>query len=348
MSECSELRAGDWVEVRNREEILLTLDERGEVGALPFMPEMFQYCGKRFRVFKRAHKTCDPPSGLQARRMANSVHLEAVRCDGEAHGGCQAGCLIFWKEVWLKKVGEDGPVPPRFDLAESGTIPIGVTRCTEEDVRRGVLSNGGLVEPAEPVYVCQSTRLHAATTPLVWWDIRQYAEDLRSGNVKPLQMGAALVFFVYHKLAESGLGFSSAMRWTYDKLSWAWGGAPYPLRNGRIPRGMRTPSDKLDLQAGELVRVRSYAEILETLDEAWNNRGMYFDVEQVPFCNGTYPVLRRVEKIIDERTGKMMRLRSDAIILKGVFCQARYSKCRRLCPRSIYSYWREVWLERVG
>jgi hypothetical protein len=28
-------------------------------------------------------------------------------------------------------------------------------------------------------------------------------------------------------------------------------------------------------------------------------------------------------------------------------CEARYSVCRRFCPRAIYPYWREIWLERV-
>jgi hypothetical protein len=40
--------------------------------------------------------------------MENAVHLTGVRCDGQAHGGCQAGCLIYWKEAWLKRVDEDG------------------------------------------------------------------------------------------------------------------------------------------------------------------------------------------------------------------------------------------------
>ena len=67
------LRAGDWVEVRSKEEILQTLDPGGQLEGLPFMPEMLQYCGKRSRVFKRAHKTCDPPNGMQARRMESAV-----------------------------------------------------------------------------------------------------------------------------------------------------------------------------------------------------------------------------------------------------------------------------------
>jgi hypothetical protein len=206
---------------------------------------------------------------------------------------------------------------------------------------------GELVQDGEPTYVCQSTRLYAATTPLRWWEPWQYFEDLSSGNVRLSQIAAALLFSVYHTLTQSGLGLGSALRWVYDKFQRIRGGAPYPWRHGKVPKGRRTPSKKLDLKVGELVRVRSYAEILETLDQNWRNRGMYFDAEHVPFCGGTYRVLRRVEKLIDEKTGKMLPLKSDAIILQDVACQARYAKCRRFCSRSIFPYWREIWLERA-
>ena len=45
------------MEVRSKEEILRTLDKSGRLEGLPFMPQMFQYCGQRFQVYKRAHKT---------------------------------------------------------------------------------------------------------------------------------------------------------------------------------------------------------------------------------------------------------------------------------------------------
>src|ERR1700722_2368440 len=94
------LKAGDWVEVLSREEVLATLDEHGRFENLAFMPEMLQFCGQRFRVFKRADKTCDPArEPWSIRRVRNCVHLEGLRCDGDGHGGCQAGCLIFWNEV---------------------------------------------------------------------------------------------------------------------------------------------------------------------------------------------------------------------------------------------------------
>ena len=47
------LRAGEWVEVRSRGEILRTLDGNACLESMPFMPEMLRFCGQRFRVFKR-------------------------------------------------------------------------------------------------------------------------------------------------------------------------------------------------------------------------------------------------------------------------------------------------------
>jgi hypothetical protein len=335
MAGSAKLRAGDWVEVRSKEDILRTLDEHGQLESMPFMPEMFRYCGQRLQVVKRAHKTCDPPSGLQARRMANAVHLAGIRCDGEAHGGCQAGCLIFWKEAWLKKVGE----------VES-TRSVAPSRCTEEGVWTGVHPAGFDAHASEPIYVCQSTNVYGATTPWRWWDPRQYVEDLRSGNVRVSEMITTAVFVAYHTLVHSGIGIGSALRWAYDAFQRLRGGSLYPWRPGRVPRGVRTPAGKLDLRPGELIKVKRYDEILATLDQDWRNRGMYFDGELVPFCGNTYDVLQRVEKIVDEKTGKMTRLKTDAIILKDVACEARYAKCRHFCSRAIYPYWREIWLER--
>jgi len=346
MSESLQLRAGEWVEVLSREEILATLDEQGRLDMLPFMPEMFQYCGMRFEVFKRAHKTCDPPSGMQARRMKDAVHLAELRCGGENHGGCQAGCLIFWKERWLKRVEANAPISLRKPAAPQ---PANVARrgCTEAQVFAAVYRSGANPQQDEPLYACQSTDLYTATTALPWWHLQQYVEDVRSGNVHLAELVKAFTFYLVHEVTQAGIGVGSAMRFVYDSLQKLRGGAPYPWRPGEVAKGTRTPTEKLDLQAGELVRVRSYRDILKTLDQDWKNRGMYFDGELVPFCDGTYNVLRRVEKIIDEKTGKMLHFKNDAIILKDVACEARYAKCRRFCSRAIYPYWREIWLERA-
>src|SRR5215831_1163019 len=167
------LYAGDWVEVRSKEEILTTLDSNGQLDGMPFMPEMFAFCGRRFQVYRRAHKTCDTVFPIRGRRVDEAVHLE-TRCDGTAHGGCQAGCLMFWKTAWLKPVGKKSPGEDvqgscvRLRVGGSGIA------CTEADVWTHTqisAPNSGV-----PVYVCQATRLPFATRDLSRWDIRQYIE----------------------------------------------------------------------------------------------------------------------------------------------------------------------------
>src|SRR5260370_14772708 len=118
------LKAGEWVEVRSREEILATLDERGCLNGAPFMPEMLSCCNQKFRVFKRADKTCDPAhEPWSIRRVKDSVHLENVRCDGQQHGGCQAGCLIFWKEASLTRSANDLVSADNLCQSRAATTP---------------------------------------------------------------------------------------------------------------------------------------------------------------------------------------------------------------------------------
>src|SRR4051794_24040499 len=105
------LRVGDLVEVRTAAEILTTLDERGELDNLPFMPEMLPFCGQRLTVHKVAHKLCDTISRTGMRRMDNAVYLSGARCDGAAHGGCQTACQFLWREQWLRRVEPGDPAP---------------------------------------------------------------------------------------------------------------------------------------------------------------------------------------------------------------------------------------------
>src|SRR5215212_4459704 len=108
----SRYRADDLVEICSKEEILATLDEQGCVDGLPFMPEMFQFCGKRFPVRAVAHKTCDTAhKTLKNRRLRATVHVGNLRCDGSAHGGCEAACTLFWKDVWLKPIASKAQNP---------------------------------------------------------------------------------------------------------------------------------------------------------------------------------------------------------------------------------------------
>lgn len=337
------LRVGDTVEVRTEQEILATLDERGAIDGMPFMPEMLEHCGKRFRVGKRADKTCDTITitGTGSRRVHDTVHLEGSRCTGHAHGGCQAQCLLFWKEAWLKRVDEPS-VSSRDPLAvRQAARPSPAARCDRrrlfELTERQDDVNGG-----EICYRCQATDLLLASEPLAWWDIRQYVRDIRSGNVGMMDLVKALLFRVFCKTIK--IGAYRAQLWVYNRLqSWR-GGTPYPFRWGKLDK---TPRSTLDLEPGDLVQVRSYKEILETLSKSNRNLGLRFDAEMVRYCSSVRRVLARVERIIDDRSGKMKTLSRDCIILDGVVCCAEYSHERLFCPRSIYPFWREIWLKRV-
>jgi hypothetical protein len=156
-----------------------------------------------------------------------------------------------------------------------------------------------------------------------------------------------LTYSAWRTIAEAGVGIGAPMRWIYDRTLRSVGGTPYPLRPYGVPKGTATPKALLDLKEGELVRVKGHGEILKTLDSNYRNRGLYFDPEMVPFTERQYRVARRVQNIIDEKTGRMIRFRTDAIELENVVCEARYAVCRRFCPRAIVPYWREIWLDRV-
>ncbi len=100
----SPLRRGDVVVLRSPLEILETLDDSGALDGVPFMPEMLAYFGRRFTVSARVERACDTIEKSGARRMPDTVMLDDLRCDGSGHEGCQAGCRLYWREAWVRRV----------------------------------------------------------------------------------------------------------------------------------------------------------------------------------------------------------------------------------------------------
>jgi len=97
------LQPGELVEVKGREEIQATLDLNGKNRGLLFTPEMIKYCGRRYRVLQRLDKMYVEEKGIM-RRIANTVLLDGVTCDGTAHCGCLRTCYCMFREIWLKRV----------------------------------------------------------------------------------------------------------------------------------------------------------------------------------------------------------------------------------------------------
>ncbi len=299
------LLPNSFVRVRPIQEIIATLDQEGMLDALPFMPEMVKHCGKRYMISKRIERTCEE-SEKGMRRIQNVVFLGDLRCDGSAHGNCQKGCMLFWKEAWLQP--EDQP----SGLDNENTPQY------EQAVRLPSITPSGQ-------YVCQSTELITATTPLASLDFTSYIRDIRSKT------------FSVHELIRN-LAYAAFLRVRYYLTR-----TPFRYLEGRQTQ---TPERSLNLEPGEWVRVRTKKEIRETLDKHGMNRGLVFTVDMLPYCGGTYRVLRRLDNMILEPSHSLIHVK-DTVILENSICRG----CHILkggCPRENYNFWREAWLERIS
>ena len=317
------LRIGDVVELRQPAEILATLDASGALDGMPFMREMLPYMGRRHRVSARVEKFCDTINRVQSRRIGSTVYLEDLRCDGSAHGGCQAACRLYWKDEWLVRVDDHGDASP---VSRDDPAFVQLERLA----RAGSTRMPGQDDGAAATYRCQATDALMASEPLRNSDVSQYVRELRSGNVSPLRLLRVALRAIAFRLAGRFAGPISLT----SRLA-------IQLRPGRLvtePNG---------LAVGDWVRVRSDEEIARTLNRSGKNRGLWFDREMRPYCGGTYQVKARIERFIDERTGRMIQIKTDCFQLDGVVCTGDYSYGRWLCPRAIPPYWREAWLTRA-
>ena len=300
--------AGDWVQVKEWEEIVKTLDADGTTDGLPFMPEMLAFCGGRYQVRRYAEQSCmEAPGGYYITRTFNEkdiVLLDGLQCTGLNHDGCQRACSIFWKSCWIRK-GTDAPV-----------LNPGVRN-------KLMLVNHTFKVKASPTkYFCQGTQLFAISHDHRPADtISQIKTDLRTRAVGFFSMIWLIVVPYLRKLRNK-----------------YWG---RPRLRGTLTR---TPVQELGLKPGDLVEVKSRREIEATLDKEGRNRGLVCDIELMPYCGKRFKVLSRLDRMISEATGEM-RTVTATVMLDGVPCPCAFSVGG--CPRSDFSYFREIWLKKI-
>ncbi len=359
------LRRGQLVGVRSLGEILATLDADGKLEGMPFMPEMVPFCGKTFRVFRRAERTCVETFGM--RSMNSAVFLDGLRCDGSAHGGCQRGCLFFWKEAWLQPARESAVSSGqsavtrgerREERGEGEALPTSALRPSPLSNQQSTIDNqrssanpqslprqqavgSPQSQPSRRTadcrlptadsllptmkgdrFCCQSTELGGGSSDLPPGKLRHFLHDIRIGEMSP----GRFAYLACRALLNRG---SRLLR-----------GRPFYRIRGEQ---RKTSSAGLNLQAGELVEIKSLAEIEATLDALGRNRGLSFESEMALHCGRRYRVATPLHTIISEETGKLVRL-SDTVILEGLVCRGI---CTLNCPRANYFFWRDAWLRRV-
>jgi hypothetical protein len=194
--------------------------------------------------------------------------------------------------------------------------------------------------------VCQTTALYEATTLLPWWDVRQYVRDVTSGNHRPWHLLKLMIFAGYRNLVGLGVGYGVLVR-AFNRFQALRGGKPFPQGSGTIPDGKATPLEVLDLKPGEWVEIKPIEQILQTITTSGFNRGMRYDMEMSKYSGERHRVQMRVNRLINEQTGKMMQMKSACIQLEDVYCRAECTPRRIGCPRASNTYWREIWLRRV-
>ena len=218
---------------------------------MPFMPEMVRYCGQRFEVDWRVERVCDTYNRAQwSVRMANTVYLDGLRCDGSAHGGCEAACRIFWHEAWLRRVDPGSTVQHEPDD--------GAVQQLRDRVAANVTCSTG---ESGVRYRCQATELPAVSVRISAKEPRRYLREYTSGNVT-LPMFARV-------MARAEVDAAVA-----------------PSRTPAAGPSAKTPETAPSGSSRESGSESSPGRrSLKTFTDRGKNRGLWFDREMLAFCN---------------------------------------------------------------
>jgi hypothetical protein len=257
---------GQLVEVRSYHEIAQTLDAEGKLEGLPFMPEMARFCGVRIHVARRADKTCVAGGGI--RKMNSTVFLQDLRCDGGYHDGCQRGCLLFWKEAWLKPVEAN---------AQLSVVHLNHSAAADKWIAQ-------LQTRRNERYTCQSTELYQATDKISRWSILPFMREMRNGE---------LSFRGFIEIAYR------TVRTRFFKL---------PEFGTLVGTQKKTHQGDLNLRAGEVVDIKGPKEIQAALNSKGKNCGLALTPSMAIYLGGRHEVAFPVKKIINEASGEMVNL----------------------------------------
>ena len=97
---------GEIVRIRSKREIRSMLDNHEKYKGCLFIDEMYEHCGKTYKVLKAVSYFFDEARQKMC-KCKDTVILEGVVCSGRQRLysiGCDRNCFFFWHKDWLKKV----------------------------------------------------------------------------------------------------------------------------------------------------------------------------------------------------------------------------------------------------
>lgn len=335
---------GTVVRIRSEQEIERALTSEGTVEGVPFTYEHRLFCDSTHEVLSEVRSIL--VEGYGQRRIKDVYLLKGATCSGVAHRGCQRNCLLFFRREWLEKPGTSETGQSSVESLR-GSIPAG-SRYTA-----GIESGNAL-----PSCQGQGDLLVRATIPWAF-DIWQ-----RIGQIFRAEIGIgefmSVMLFLWNKLWDIEQPVWKLSTEKFGKAVWVviwfllrqnigWRFKKFKIRNLGSEQSKSSKeqladiTEKMQLQPGERVRVRSREEIIATLGPNGKNRGLSFVGSMLKYCKREYTVMTRVERVIDERTSKLKTL-TGSVMLEGVICDGvSYRGCQRKC----LWIWRDDWLERL-
>ena len=200
----------------------------------------------------------------------SAVHLE-TRCDGSAHGGCQASCLLFWKDAWLKPVSVVlcGSALVHLDNSSAST------RCSSSAVALSGIRRLGLHDYGKAPWTKNLCTFARPPACLMRPPISNGGMFVSTSKTTVQAMWVSGEFFAVRSISfttaisNAGIGLGRPMRWFYDTFYPLWGGSSFSPQTRNDSRTTNLLLRlRLDLQPGELVRIKSHKEILKTLNTA--------------------------------------------------------------------------------
>jgi hypothetical protein len=99
------IAAGELVKVKSRHEMDNLLDESGKYKGCTFQPEMYDYCGRPYRVLRQVDYFYDEVKQKLC-KCKDLFILEGVYCTGRKRfykDRCNLNCYPFWHKDWLER-----------------------------------------------------------------------------------------------------------------------------------------------------------------------------------------------------------------------------------------------------
>ena len=97
---------GDIVKVHTSEKISQTLNSLNKHEGCLMMDQMWQFCGKGFKILKVVNNFFDEYQYKMYKVRSPLYILDGLICDGVVKSfehGCDRSCYILWHEDWLEQ-----------------------------------------------------------------------------------------------------------------------------------------------------------------------------------------------------------------------------------------------------